>query len=541
MTESVPALANLLRSFRPHRQLREQEILRVAADIRGGDRAESVRIARAHALRWVQNKAIGALPEEAWQFQDFERLSSGRSCSAVHLLAGATDIWSLRVEDPDKTVAGRTWATEITVGSIDGDSLSQFTLRLLVGTSESSLPIEPHVPGVVRQIIQSPGLWSGEYRLTDKPLFIKADKSAVLVNALLDPARKLPIIALSIPSSASSIKPQLDAKTLAEACAGMAIVAVLSPEVSWSLTEKFGKQLSVYEGAARVYLPGFSEDANPFGGHELLLPHRFLSERAADSALARIRWIAANGSVRRLQLGKDVLAFAALKSQGLQKKQLSLQNVGASEREQLEAANERINLLERELAESINYEQQFSDLHQDAEHRAETAEAQWKAATFRIQQLIEQLRTSGVAPDAKIVLPEDWQEFANWCDTNLAGRVVLAPQARRYLRSSEFEDIGLAARCLLWLANDYYAVKTGDNEGSLRDYVLEAGVMNAHCGSDDYEIEWQGRKHTVEWHIKNGGNTRDPTRCLRIYYFWDEVALQAVVATMPAHRRTAAS
>jgi hypothetical protein len=57
------------------------------------------------------------------------------------------------------------------------------------------------------------------------------------------------------------------------AAAGMAIVVILPAEFSWTLTERFGKQLSVYEGAVRVYLPGFTEDANPFGGHELILPH----------------------------------------------------------------------------------------------------------------------------------------------------------------------------------------------------------------------------------------------------------------------------
>ena len=42
------------------------------------------------------------------------------------------------------------------------------------------------------------------------------------------------------------------------------------------------------------------------------------------------------------------------------------------------------------------------------------------------------------------------------------------------------------------------------------------------------------------WHIKNGG-TRDPRRCLRIYYFWDATTQQVVIADMPAHRVTEAT
>ena len=39
----------------------------------------------------------------------------------------------------------------------------------------------------------------------------------------------------------------------------------------------------------------------------------------------------------------------------------------------------------------------------------------------------------------------------------------------------------------------------------------------------------------------SGGNTRDPSRCLRIYYCFDEQTQQIIVSDMPAHRRTAAS
>jgi len=59
------------------------------------------------------------------------------------------------------------------------------------------------------------------------------------------------------------------------------------------------------------------------------------------------------------------------------------------------------------------------------------------------------------------------------------------------------------------------------------------------CGGDSFECVWNGSRHTVDWHIKNGTGTRDPRRCLRIYYFWDDDARSVVVASMPAHRRTA--
>ncbi len=45
----------------------------------------------------------------------------------------------------------------------------------------------------------------------------------------------------------------------------------------------------------------------------------------------------------------------------------------------------------------------------------------------------------------------------------------------------------------------------------------------------------KGKRVEVEWHVKNGGNTTDPTRCLRIYYFWDDAEERVVIASMPDH------
>jgi hypothetical protein len=108
------------------------------------------------------------------------------------------------------------------------------------------------------------------------------------------------------------------------------------------------------------------------------------------------------------------------------------------------------------------------------------------------------------------------------------------------VKAPAFADVGLAARCLLWLANDYRERRLHGGGGDLR-VNIESGIQNDRCGADSFRTSWQGRNFDVEWHIKNGGNTRDPTRCLRIYYFWDEASQQIVIASMPAHIHTGAT
>ncbi len=523
--------------------MREREILRVSGTLHGSDHASATRDACNEILKWAQTKAVGRFESSAWAHQSFEHVSSGRSRVAVRLDEGASSVWAIRVEDPDRETAGRIWTTEIALESQSGQP-AKFTLRLLLGSPEATLDeIEPHVPGVVRQLIRKPGIYAGIFRLTDQPLTINSESDAnLLIDALLDTTRTLPIIVASVPATSSQLDcPLIDATALAKACAGLAIVLVLPARFTWLLTERFGRRLSVYEGAVRIYLQGFTEDANPFGGHDLILADRLVSPEGAATTLKRLRWSAALGSVTRLKLGQDVTPFASIRLKYLENQQLQLQKDGASDELQLAAANTRISTLASQVEEAERYQQQFSDLYDQAEDRAKAAESQVLAAGYRIQQLLEQLKEAGRTPDANIQLPSSWADFAEWCDNNLAGRVMLTPQARRSLKTSVFEDVPLAARCLLWLANDLRVAKASSSEGTLRDRVIESGVINAHCGNDTFEIEWQSGKHDVEWHIKSGGNTRDRSRCLRIYYFWDSSSQQAVIAFMPEHRRTEAS
>jgi hypothetical protein len=51
----------------------------------------------------------------------------------------------------------------------------------------------------------------------------------------------------------------------------------------------------------------------------------------------------------------------------------------------------------------------------------------------------------------------------------------------------------------------------------------------------------RGDKQLLALHFKNGGNTRDPERCLRIYYFWDDESQQVVVGSLPGHLDTRAT
>ena len=335
-------------------------------------------------------------------------------------------------------------------------------------------------------------------------------------------------------------RPSLDAASLARATIGIGYVVVVPTSYTWVLTDRFGKQRSVFGGAVRAYLSGFAEDASPYG-HRLILPNQISTPEGAAQCGAWLRSLAAAESIRRNRVGTDVLPFMTIRNASLQLQQQSLEREGASDLQKLAAANAGIKALEADLKSASDAENFLLDEQQLAEERAQGAEAQLNAATYRIQQLLVQIRQRGQLPDAHIELPKSWTDFDDWCDHNLIGRVALTPQARKGVRKPEFDDARLAARCLLWLANDYRDRRLEGGEGSLAEHVIEPGIKNAPSGADEFRIGWQGQQHTVDCHIKNGGNTRDPRRCLRIYYFWDPTSQQVVIADMPAHRHSGAT
>lgn len=199
---------------------------------------------------------------------------------------------------------------------------------------------------------------------------------------------------------------------------------------------------------------------------------------------------------------------------------------------------------ESDLAEALKRLETARAHEEQALAHAVEVEAERDQLRHRVRDLegkIDQLTEpsgKGAAPSVE-PLPASWAAFGSWVEAKLAGRLTLAPLARRGVKDPDFRDVEQAARCLVWLASEYRD-RRREGGGNARVPVLE-GFHNEPCGEADLPfspMKWNGRNVAIEWHIKNGGNTRDRARCLRIYYFWDDDAEQVVVASMPAHART---
>lgn len=518
--------------------VREREVLRVAATIDAPEPEAALDEARKSVLFWAKKRCGGDLPQRAWQGESFEFLAAGRTTLAARVRSDDIDLWALRGDDPDREVPGRVWTTEVALGRQQGQA-TQLSLRLLVASPEKEPDFDPAVPGLLRQIAQRYRLVSNGLPLSDVPWLIDSDEDlSRLIELLEAPARRLPVFLASGDERAHDPgRPLIDADTLARTTLGLAHVVVVPARFTYGLSDAFGKLRSCYHGAVRVYLPGFDSAADAYE-HPLTLGD--VVQRDPDTLVARLRHFAAKESLRRLRLGSDVVAFASVRSAALQIERDTKAAVQTSDTERLDDALRQIDALRAEVAEKEAEAEQAFELAGQEEERAKVAETQLHHARERVRQLEALLAKRGQNPDEGVEVPSTWGEFVDWCDQILIGRVALAPRARQGIKKAEFEDVALAARCLLWLASDCRDRRMNGG-GSIANTPIEQGIENAPCGNDTFKFDFRGRRLEADWHIKNGGNTRDPRRCLRIYYAWDEKTQEIVIAHMPAHRRTGAT
>ncbi|MDE0380005.1 MAG: hypothetical protein OXI20_12265 [Rhodospirillales bacterium] len=141
-----------------------------------------------------------------------------------------------------------------------------------------------------------------------------------------------------------------------------------------------------------------------------------------------------------------------------------------------------------------------------------------------------------------------YTDLPDWMERHFPGRVVLAGRALRTLKSARFEDVALVGRAVALLGTAYHRMKTEGGmelreafEDALRELKLQEtpSISADRQGKarDGYEIDWEGKRLTLDRHLKNNSGTRDPRRCMRIYFAWDEDAARVVIGHLPGHMR----
>ena len=241
-----------------------QPILQVEADIAAEN---GMAAAREVLLRWLESRSDGGLPPAAWHGGRFALATpEGRTAEVVS--RADPPLWAALLTEPAGP-DGPHWTAEAAVSV--GGGRARLAVRL--GCTGPVGEAVPAVPGFIRTLMRDVGLQRNGRPVTATPLDIDTPEALDDLVALIeDRKRDLPVIVMSAPGPYAEWP--LDAEALARRIAGLAWVYRLPWEHAFGLSDAFGKRWSVFQGATRLYRPGFDRELQTPFDHPLLLARR---------------------------------------------------------------------------------------------------------------------------------------------------------------------------------------------------------------------------------------------------------------------------
>lgn len=509
--------------------------------------------ARDACIKWVTDRFPEPISPEALSGGPFERDLHGQALQIVPI--ETKGVWTARLTHLDRDgVPGRVWSVELALLWQD-DQVACGVRAFCASHQPTQAPIKLTRPGIVIEL-------SKRFRMQiAAPISGQAwepqDEAdlARLRDVLVDPRRQLPVYLLSAPDRKQlGIGPApylLDHEKLARKCQGIAHVVTMPWSLGYAWTEMVGKPWSAFLGAVRTYRPGLDFDEDNPSDHPRAFAERILGfyyngetmERAFEDFLIDKAY--EHAATKRMEWGSLVfLADARTRAAALARESTT------DEVEWRELFETEIKSLKEKVKELEGESEGYFDLATGAE--LERGQAVEESRTLRTQ--VDSLRMAlqaktGEDPDTTIQLPTSYDDLPDWVNANLAGRLTLHNRAvSRGLKKPDFEDVEQVARVLLLLAGEYRRMRQG-HDGGRESFEKKLNELSLRCdGSiskerageegETYFVKWpysSSPRRFLELHIRSGANTRDPKRCLAVYFFWDDDSQQVVVGWLPSH------
>lgn len=522
-------------------------ISQVTGELAGADAAASAGMARTEALRWLK-KRFPRIPDEAWGGAAFDDELLGQAASAFMLDLGR-GYWAARLDHPDSAVPGRVWSTEIAV-ALPSEGAPRFGVRLICASRADNAPAERTVPGLVRQMIESPGLLIDGRPARQTPWKIKSDEEADSLAAyLLDPRRSVPVLVVtSIDDEDDEAPVAVDVEGLAINLAGVGVVAVVPAQHTYNLTRALGRDFSVFNGSARSYMPGLDVLRDPWTRHPLALRDSIIHMREAGTPFeARVVESFCQFSIRNGVAENTLPAFRRVRTMYLQQRAERARGTEdkttalAAEIEGLRVENEELtDLANTEALEKVALQGERDSLLEEIDRL--------KAERFNLQSFNESLQSALKAagePSKEVPIPDSLDDLGDWATEHFPGQLTFHPRALRGAKSAAYEDVPLVYRALMLLAQEYRDQRLDASPERRDAFMDKLNTLELECVpsitpeqagrfDNEYKIQWRGGKRLLDMHLKKG-TSREPRLSLRIYFFWDDEDKSCVVGWLPSH------
>lgn len=302
--------------------------------------------------------------DEAWEFvhgwaERNVHETEGEAHLAVETASDGQRLLTLtQADDGDPDLS---WVSEVGLGQPGTPLYTTVRVRLAATPSAMLTPVEYEfgTPTVVRTLLRAFPVFDAGEQMSPTPVVLGHSSMPRLVEWLLDPSRRLPVVVVSRTLGDSRLR--IDVGALSKELAGLAHVRVLASELaSWNLTDEIGAPLSAWDGAVRAYFPGFSVADDPYR-HRL-----WFGEYVTNGLVARLRgWLGAMAASRVAEHPvHEVLRVdrreALLKAIESADQAFVTEYIDEIERENGRLRNERDDAVARN-AEGVKHAEQLSD------------------------------------------------------------------------------------------------------------------------------------------------------------------------------------
>ncbi len=543
----------------PHPRLGLRPGFQFAGDLipsAGQDLPEVASIVRSVVCDWIQAGHDRRLPDAAFAGDSFDSDAGGRIVECVSL--PAEGIWSVRLTDSAASSkggrAGATRAGSTQIAIARGDTSLRLGTHVAVPHgADGAIPrARPDV------LLELADRFSLREAAPIAPVAWRPQTEDDLdrLHALLtSPARGLPVYLLTEPERHRLEVPRLDEflldhRWLARELLGLAYVVTMPWKLSFAWTERVGKLWSAFRGAVRTYRPGLDFDNDAPTHHPRILPNRVLafryndalSERAFEQFLvdrayehSAARWVTWEPCL----LYADARRRKAERARAQVKEDADWRNLYD---EEIAALKAKIDQLEDERSTSLG-------LADAAERERDQIRDENRRLRARLDVMTRAVESRAATVSDVLSFPDTYDETTDWVDAHLTGRLVLHPRAiNRGLKHAEFDSPATVHRILYLLATDYRDMRLG-RAGAKAKLERQLDAMNlrltgsiaperAGAHGETYYVRYplnSSPRRFLEHHVRSRANTRNPTRCLALYFFWDGDTQQVVVGWLPGH------
>ncbi len=462
----------------------------------------------------------------------------------------------LNAEHSDSEVPGRIWITEAEVISVNGEL--RFGVRVSYTTPRDSNLPRPQfgAPRFVNEIAKRVGMIDVR-RIEQTARLVDSDEAVDnLYKLLKSDDRRLPIVLIAEKSKSDDIGGDyltgylVDADSLASRIGLIAHIYKVDKDYIPVWNSLIGYDFRLQEGAIRTYNAHFDDTTDSVIRHPFVTYNKIMAASLEDEegithmsgdaylSIFSQRLIVASLHERIEWNALGHKFFFIANRELLRKREQSM--VGDAEQREFDKEfiaelEKRIDGLENELMTAWS-ESEEKDKQLDEEKRTSYS------LQLRLDSVLAQLKAHGENED--IPIPESYGEMEDWVDKYYSGKIVLHSRAKRSVKDASFADVKLVYECLKLLGEDYVSVRKGEMPRDEFDKkCAEMGIEDSPSISDNragelgdtYFVEYKGDKKKLERHIKKGNVTRDPEKCMRIYYFWDDEEEKVVIGSLPQH------